>query len=471
MTRQAKYKKRHERERSISKSAALKSASGPAQSGLKEEILNLQRSAGNKVVSQLLQDEAGEKHHTSVDPSVVDSTLDSEGQPLDATARSQMEGLFNEDFSGVRIHTDAAAADSAQAVEARAYTSGEDVVFGANQYRPDTGEGKDLIAHELAHTVQHRDAGHAASHGGGTSISRAPLGSKEPISLFPEIPAPVVSRMGNVLVATVYFGQKFFLLDPRNFAAVEQVGEDLKFVLNPSIAVNGYTSSEGTKAYNQKLSENRRDTVIAVLKSKISGPSTFTGKGHGASALDVPETGKKGKDLEGQQAQNRRVTIVATLPATAPAKPGGGATSTPGKELPADEFSPVEQEGPKPFPFPPKIPYRPETPRELGERMMREAAEAEKIRKERAAQKGGQSLNDWFYKKVDDGVEKVAEKFRIPEKLRPYLKKAVRAGIEKGVEAAVDEILDQTPLSDNDKEAAKKALEALSEMERPVNPR
>jgi outer membrane protein OmpA-like peptidoglycan-associated protein len=471
MTRQAKYKKRQDRERSISKSAASKSASRPAQSGLQEEILNLQRSAGNKVVSQLLQDEAGEKHHTSVDSSVVDSTLDSEGQPLDATARSQMEGLFNEDFSGVRIHTDAEAAESAQAVEARAYTSGEDVVFGANQYRPDTGEGKDLIAHELAHTVQHRDAGHAASPGAGTSISRQPLGAKDPISLFPDIPAPVVSRMGNMLVATVYFGQKFFLLDPRNFAAVEQVGEDLKFVLNPSIAVNGYTSSEGSKAYNQKLSENRRDTVITVLKSKISGPSTFTGKGHGASALDVPETGKKGKDLESQQAQNRRVTIVATLPAAAPAKPAGGATSTPSKELPKDEWSPIEPEGPKPFPFPPKIPYRPETPRELGERMMREAAEAEKIRKERAAQKGGQSLNDWFYKKVDDGVEKVAEKFRIPEKLRPYLKKAVRAGIEKGVEAAVDEILDQTPLSDNEKEAAKKALEALSETEPPVNPR
>ncbi|HEU4511084.1 MAG TPA: DUF4157 domain-containing protein [Pyrinomonadaceae bacterium] len=471
MTRQAKYKKRQDRERSISKSAASKSASGPAQSGLQAEILNLQRSAGNKVVSQLLQDEAGEKHHASVESPLVDSTLNTDGQPLDATARSQMEELFNEDFSGVRVHTDFEAAESAQAVEAHAYTSGEDVVFGANEYRPDTSEGKQLIAHELAHTVQHRDAGQSSSHGAGTSISRAPLGTKEQISLFPDIPSPVVSRMGNMLVATVYFGQKFFLLDPRNFAAVEQIGEELKFVLNSSIAVNGYTSSEGDKAYNQKLSDNRRDTVITVLKSKITGSATFTGKGHGASNLDVPETGKKGKDLEGQQAQNRRVTIVASLPAAAPAKPGGGATSTPGKELPEDQWSPLEPEGPKPFPFPPKIPYGPETPRERGERMMREAAEAERIRKERAEQKGGQSFNDWFNKKVDDAVDKAAKKLNIPEKLRPYIKKAVRAGIDKGIETAVDEVLDQTSLSDQEKEMIKKGVEAVREYEPKLNPR
>jgi hypothetical protein len=268
--------------------------------------------------------------------------------------------------------------------------------------------------------------------------------------------------MGNMVVATVYFGQKFFLLDPRNFAAVEQLGEDLKFVLNPSIAVNGYTSSEGDKAYNQKLSENRRDTVIAVLKSKISGPSTFTGKGHGASALDVPETGKKGKDLESQQAQNRRVTIVATLPAAAPATPGGGATSTPTKELPKDEWSPPEPEGPKPFPFPPRIEIEPETNFERNERIWKEAQKIKEQRK-REAEARGNSVNDWFYKKVDDGVEAVAKKFRIPEKLRPLLKKAVRAGIEKGTEAAIDGILDQTGLSDNEKEAVKKGIEATVE--------
>ena len=94
--------------------------------------------------------------------------------------------------------------------------------------------------------------------------------------------------------------------------------------------------------------------------------------------------------------------------------------------------------------------------------MMREAAEAEKIRKEREAQKALPSLNELVFKKVDDAVDAVAKKLRIPEKWRPYLKDAVRAGIEKGTEAAVDGILDQTPLGAEEKAAIKAAIEASS---------
>ena len=98
----------------------------------------------------------------------------------------------------------------------------------------------------------------------------------------------------------------------------------------------------------------------------------------------------------------------------------------------------------------------------MGERMMREAAEAEKIRKEREAQKRLPSLNEFIFKKVDDAVDVVAKKLKIPEKWRPYLKDAVRAGIEKGTEAAVDGVLDQTGLGSEEKEAIKKAIEAAS---------
>jgi len=58
------------------------------------------------------------------------------------------------DFSQVRVHFDSHAAESARAVGALAYTVGSDVVFGAGQYAPRTGEGRKLLAHELAHTVQ-----------------------------------------------------------------------------------------------------------------------------------------------------------------------------------------------------------------------------------------------------------------------------------------------------------------------------
>src|SRR5205085_1565786 len=59
-----------------------------------------------------------------------------------------------QDFSRVRIHIDAKAAESAQKVNALAYTSGHDIVFGAGQYEPTTRDGKRLIAHELTHVMQ-----------------------------------------------------------------------------------------------------------------------------------------------------------------------------------------------------------------------------------------------------------------------------------------------------------------------------
>jgi peptidoglycan hydrolase-like protein with peptidoglycan-binding domain len=58
------------------------------------------------------------------------------------------------DFSQVRVHADARAAQSAQAVGALAYTLGRDIVFGSGQYAPHTSEGRKLLAHELAHTIQ-----------------------------------------------------------------------------------------------------------------------------------------------------------------------------------------------------------------------------------------------------------------------------------------------------------------------------
>jgi Domain of unknown function (DUF4157)/Lysine-specific metallo-endopeptidase len=91
-------------------------------------------------------------------PPIVHDVLRSTGRPLEPAARAQMEAHFGHDFSRVRVHTDAAAAESARAVGAAAYTVGRDVVFDAGRYSPQTQEGGRLLAHELAHTVQQASA-------------------------------------------------------------------------------------------------------------------------------------------------------------------------------------------------------------------------------------------------------------------------------------------------------------------------
>lgn len=84
--------------------------------------------------------------------------MQSAGQPIDAATRGFMEPRFGHDFSHIRVHTDERAADSARAVQAQAYTVGHHVVFNENQFAPTTPQGRELLAHELAHAVQQRNS-------------------------------------------------------------------------------------------------------------------------------------------------------------------------------------------------------------------------------------------------------------------------------------------------------------------------
>lgn len=76
------------------------------------------------------------------------------GQPLPPSVRAFFEPRFGRDFSGVRVHSDSAAVESARVIQARAFTTGQDVAFGAGEYAPEKHEGRKLLAHELAHVLQ-----------------------------------------------------------------------------------------------------------------------------------------------------------------------------------------------------------------------------------------------------------------------------------------------------------------------------
>lgn len=112
-----------------------------------EAILGLQRSAGNGAVAQLLEEERSPVH----------DVISSGGRPLDDDVREDMEARLGHDFSDVRIHDDSAAAESATAVNAHAYTVGSNVVFQRDVYDPSSTEGKTTLAHELTHVIQQRN--------------------------------------------------------------------------------------------------------------------------------------------------------------------------------------------------------------------------------------------------------------------------------------------------------------------------
>jgi hypothetical protein len=80
------------------------------------------------------------------------------GVALDSPVRHQMERSFGADFSGVRVHHDAAADALSRPLQARAFTTGQDIFFSRGAYQPGTSTGRELIAHELTHVVQQNGA-------------------------------------------------------------------------------------------------------------------------------------------------------------------------------------------------------------------------------------------------------------------------------------------------------------------------
>lgn len=78
------------------------------------------------------------------------------GAPLDAGTRTRVAEALGDPLDDVKVHTDSTAAALARSVDARAFTTGSDIYFGAGEYRPQEAAGAHLLAHELTHVVQQR---------------------------------------------------------------------------------------------------------------------------------------------------------------------------------------------------------------------------------------------------------------------------------------------------------------------------
>jgi hypothetical protein len=101
---------------------------------------------------------------TSEAPPIVHDVLRSSGHPLDQTTRGFMEPRFGHDFSRVRLHTDAKAAQSAREVGALAYTVGNNIVLSDHQSMYESTSRQRIIAHELTHTIQQTGGSSNDSH-------------------------------------------------------------------------------------------------------------------------------------------------------------------------------------------------------------------------------------------------------------------------------------------------------------------
>jgi hypothetical protein len=110
----------------------------------------------------LFKERAGGARTEHAQSAMMQTRFD-EGQALDTGVRTRMEGAFGHDFSRVRVYADSSAAELSTKLNARAFTVGQSVGFGAGEYRPGTPVGDALIAHELAHVVQQDETQQSAA--------------------------------------------------------------------------------------------------------------------------------------------------------------------------------------------------------------------------------------------------------------------------------------------------------------------
>jgi hypothetical protein len=207
-------------------------------------------------------------------PPGVHEVLRLPGQPLDAATRAFMEPRFGHDFSGVRVHADAAAAQSAREINALAYTVGHDIVFGGGRFTPGASEGRQLLAHELAHVIQ---------QSGGSPGSLLPQVQRKchASELGPPKPDCTPSQQGSVgWMLSFKVGCDELL--PGQEAEIEKPKPGYK------LKIHGFASREGDPAFNEDLSCHRANRVADLVRARRPDcPIVGTFK-HGASPVSAP---------------------------------------------------------------------------------------------------------------------------------------------------------------------------------------
>lgn len=150
------YDRSHEVERQRPPEQAVAEPAEPEQAPAERLASNI----GNQAFSVLARDGAGilpdGRAHPDVEKTIAQTR--GGGAPLEPSTQERFSGTYGDDLGDVRVHTGPEAEGLARSVSARAFTTGSDVYFAQGEYSPGSGEGQQLIGHELAHVVQQRGA-------------------------------------------------------------------------------------------------------------------------------------------------------------------------------------------------------------------------------------------------------------------------------------------------------------------------
>ena len=391
-------------------------------------------------------------------PPVVDAVLRAPGRPLDAATRAIMEPRFGQDFSQVRVHSDAPAAQSARAIDAQAYVVGTDLVFGAGQFAPHTAGGAKLLAHELAHVAQPRaigsapmsqpgdasereadraadavvSGGSARPTAAGAALQRQPLPGAADLpplsgggSLLDKASPLLAAAAGSTTLEGFDTGKAD--VKPAHQKQLDASARNIQDLLRQyalsTVSITGHADTVDTEAKNLALGSARAAAVKQALIDRGVPEAIISvdSKGEG------PRQAVKTRD-ETPNAANRRVEVNfhprrSGLPPLGPQLRPPEAFPPPDKQPPIDITPhPIPDDGPRP-PFRPKQPdyFKPIPPLPKGS--------------------GPKSVIDVIGEKVlDPVIDAVAGGLskNVRDKIKAGARSAVESGVAKGARAAAE---------------------------------
>ena len=284
----------------------------PLSSEVQREAMPEEEDIQAKSILQRQEAIAGGEATTDLDSAI--NSARGGGQSLDAGLQRSMGQAMGADFSGVKVHTDAQSDQLNQSIQAKAFTTGQDVFFRQGAYEPGSRGGQELIAHELTHVVQ--------QNGGAVQRSRE-LGIQRQIDTqitsLPPISTPVISRKpdgttGRLEEKDIENLESFLKHNNLSVAwstypQIQKIYEQLKGANTQLLNQAGRSSSKKNK-YREKVQQIYTRIVQETTQAPIK---TWDAKAKGGNGAFVNSDGayNPGNQTEQKDAQGR-VTVPET---------------------------------------------------------------------------------------------------------------------------------------------------------------
>lgn len=236
------------------------------------------------------------------------------GQPLSPSVKEPMERAFGADFGGVRVHTGAQADGLARSIQAKAFTTGQDVFFRQGAYEPGSPGGKELIAHELTHVVQQsNDVSRQKLRPEKKQLPKAPAGkiqrdeikyknldntNKEEVEVVKKIALEVIELYRTIRNITPRLKETY------KKAGLLEIGKGIgQAAISLATALSGIPAvTEGTNIATGTLMVNTGSATLGMTAGKKVAD-------HGMSKMSAPEW----KDMT--QGMGEKATIMGRLKA------------------------------------------------------------------------------------------------------------------------------------------------------------